>query len=202
MALNVNEIMGARHLPAFVSCARQNRLVAIIREVAAAAPMFHPQTRSGKNMSVKMTSMGNVGWYSDRRGYRYEKLHPSGRSWPSIPFEIVDLWTQITGLDRTPDCCLVNFYGENSKMGLHQDRDESDFCWPVVSVSLGDDALFRIGGTERSDPTKSFWLHSGDVVVLVGQSRLAYHGIDRLKFKSSSLLRFGGRINLTLRVVD
>ena len=86
-------------------------------------------------------------------------------------------------------------------MGLHQDRDEADFSWPVLSISLGDDALFRIGGQERSDPTQSFWLHSGDVMMLSGPNRLAFHGIDRIKYQSSDLLPNRGRLNVTLRVV-
>jgi alkylated DNA repair protein (DNA oxidative demethylase) len=105
-------------------------------------------------------------------------------------------------LDRKPDSCLINYYSGAAKMGLHQDRDEASFDWPVVSISLGDDALFRIGGMDRRDPTESFWLSSGDVVVLQGESRLAYHGVDRVRFGSSRLLEGGGRLNLTLRVVD
>ena len=100
-----------------------------------------------------------------------------------------------------PECCLVNFYSDGARMGLHQDKDEGDFEMPVVSVSLGDDALFRIGGRDRRDPTESVWLSSGDVLVLKRDSRLAYHGIDRVKPGSSTLLSNGGRINLTLRVV-
>ena len=87
-------------------------------------------------------------------------------------------------------------------MGLHQDNDEQDFQFPVVSISLGDDALFRIGGTKRTDKTESVWLSSGDVVVMGGEARLAYHGIDRIRFGTSTLLKNAGRINLTLRVVD
>jgi alkylated DNA repair protein (DNA oxidative demethylase) len=163
--------------------------------------MFHPETRFGKKMSVKMTSAGQAGWVSDRRGYRYERHHPSGIPWPEIPTMVLDIWHDVTGLDRTPDSCLINYYAQNAKMGMHQDRDEANFDWPVVSLSLGDDALFRIGGTERGGATESFWLTSGDVVVLRGESRLAYHGIDRTRFGSSSLLQDGGRLNLTLRVV-
>lgn len=85
-------------------------------------------------------------------------------------------------------------------MGLHQDRDEAELDWPVVSISLGDEAMFRVGGQTRRDPTKSVWLKSGDVVVLAGVSRLAYHGIDRIKFGSSTLLDHGGRLNVTLRI--
>jgi alkylated DNA repair protein (DNA oxidative demethylase) len=148
-----------------------------------------------------MTSAGRCGWVSDRRGYRYEPRHPSGVDWPPIPDRILGLWREVTRLGRDPDCCLVNYYDAEARMGLHQDRDEADFSWPVVSVSLGDDALVRVGGTERSDPTASLWLRSGDVAVLEGASRLAFHGIDRVRAGSSTLLERGGRINLTLRVV-
>lgn len=87
-------------------------------------------------------------------------------------------------------------------MGLHQDKDEGDFAWPVVSVSLGDDGLFRMGGVERGGSTESVWLQSGDVVVMGGDARLAYHGVDKIRFGSSRLLPDSGRINITLRVVE
>ncbi|KMW58979.1 Alkylated DNA repair protein AlkB [Candidatus Rhodobacter oscarellae] len=173
-----------------------------LRELVAAAPLFSPETRWGKKMSVQMTSAGKYGWYSDRRGYRYERRHPSGSAWPPIPAAILELWHQVTGLDRAPDCCLLNLYRGAAKMGLHQDRDEADFSFPVVSVSLGDDGLFRIGNTERGGKTESIWLRSGDVMVMGGEARLTYHGLDRTRPGSSSLLQGGGRINLTLRVVD
>lgn len=172
-----------------------------IREVVRAAPLFSPETRWGKKMSVGMTSAGALGWVSDRRGYRYEPRHPSGVPWPPIPASVLDAWWAVSGSSREPDCCLVNFYREGARMGLHQDRDEADFSEPVVSISLGDDALFRIGGTERGGKTQSLWLSSGDVVVLGGEARLSYHGVDRTRFGSSMLLAKGGRINLTLRVV-
>lgn len=179
----------------------QARLVDDLRAVAVAAPFFHPVTPRGQKMSVRMTSAGRVGWVSDRRGYRYEPRHPSGMPWPPIPETVLSIWRDVTGLSRAPDCCLVNLYGEGARMGLHQDRDEGDFSWPVVSVSLGDDGLFRVGGTVRGGPTKSLWLRSGDVALLGGEARLAYHGIDRIRFGSSSLLTGGGRLNLTMRVV-
>jgi len=91
--------------------------------------------------------------------------------------------------------------GQGAKMGLHQDRDEADFSAPVVSLSLGDSCLFRVGGTKRSDPTRSFRLRSGDALVLGGGARLAFHGVDRIEPGTSTLLPEGGRINLTLRRV-
>lgn len=194
-------VRGAAIWKAWLAPEAQRAMVADLRAVVAEAPLFSPQTRWGKPMSVRMTSAGRFGWYSDRRGYRYIDRHPGGTPWPEIPQNILDLWQRIAPDARSPDCCLINFYGEGARMGLHQDRDEADFSQPVVSISLGDDALFRIGGTERGGSTQSVWLQSGDVLKLAGTARLAYHGIDRTRFGSSTLLNEGGRINLTLRVV-
>lgn len=181
--------------------AAQNALVEDLRLVAAAAPFFAPLTPWGKPMSVRMTSAGRVGWVTDRRGYRYEPRHPSGAPWPPIPAAVLAIWRELCSAERDPDCCLVNFYGEKARMGLHRDADEGDFRWPVLSISLGDTAVFRMGGPERSDPTSSILLESGDAVVMAGAARLAYHGVDRIRFGSSRLLPDGGRINLTCRVV-
>ncbi len=137
---------------------------------------------------------------SDRAGYRYAERQPDGTDWPAIPESIGEIWREVSGVERNPDSCLVNYYGEGAAMGSHRDRDEAETHWPVVSISLGDDALFRLGGLGRRDPTKSIWLQSGDIVMLSGASRLAYHGIDRIKFRSSALLAQGGRLNITLRV--
>ncbi|MBO9407214.1 alpha-ketoglutarate-dependent dioxygenase AlkB [Shimia sp. R9_1] len=196
------KIGGFELLKSYLNSADQLDLVSDLRSVAQAAPMRSPVTRWGKPMSVRMTSAGRVGWISDRRGYRYEPQHPDGMDWPPIPDRILTLWKDITGLTRQPDCCLINYYGEGARMGLHQDKDEVDFSYPVLSISLGDDGLFRMGGTERGGKTQSVWLTSGDVVVMGGAARLAYHGVDRIRFGSSSLLPDGGRINVTLRVVE
>ncbi|MEO9683462.1 MAG: alpha-ketoglutarate-dependent dioxygenase AlkB [Tateyamaria sp.] len=172
-----------------------------VRAIAKAAPVFSPDTPYGKPMSVRMTSAGLVGWYADHSGYRYASHHPNGCAWPPIPSSVLNLWHELTGLERVPDCCLVNFYGADAHMGMHQDKSEANFEWPVLSVSLGDAALFRVGNTTRGGKTESFWLESGDVVVMGGAARLAYHGVDRIRFGSSRLLPKGGRINLTCRVV-
>lgn len=148
-----------------------------------------------------MTSAGDFGWVSEGSGYRYSDAHPSGVNWPPIPAPVLKIWRQVADSARLPECCLINFYDETAKMGMHQDRDEMDFSQPVVSISLGDDALFRIGNTTRGGKTESLWLTSGDVLVMGGDARLRYHGIDRVKHGSSQLLPKGGRINLTLRVV-
>ncbi|WOI55990.1 alpha-ketoglutarate-dependent dioxygenase AlkB [Palleronia sp. LCG004] len=184
----------------FLGPEAQAAAVDALRQVAAAAPFLRPETSRGKKMSVRMTSAGQVGWISDRRGYRYDAAHPAGTEWPPIPDVFLDLWAEVAECKRPPDTCLVNFYGEGARMGLHQDRDEASTDFPVVSLSLGDDALFRVGGLERRDPTRSIWLGSGDVAVLGGAARMVYHGIDRIRFGSSNLLPEGGRINVTLRV--
>ncbi|MGI3164259.1 alpha-ketoglutarate-dependent dioxygenase AlkB family protein [Pseudooceanicola sp. 200-1SW] len=195
-------LRGVQIWQGFLDRPAQEALLGDLRAVQQAAPLFSPETRWGKKMSVRMTSAGKYGWYSDRRGYRYERRHPSGADWPPIPDSVLRIWSALTGLTRQPDCCLVNLYGEGAKMGLHQDRDEADFSWPVLSVSLGDEGLFRIGNTERGGKTESLWLKSGDVLILGGEARLLYHGVDRIRFGSSTLLAQGGRINLTCRVVD
>ncbi|AGI70005.1 putative alpha-ketoglutarate-dependent dioxygenase AlkB [Octadecabacter antarcticus 307] len=179
----------------------QDAMVSDIRGIVAEAPLFSPMTPYGKQMSVQMTSAGRFGWVSDRSGYRYSENHPNGPAWPAIPASVLDVWGQVSGSARVPECCLVNLYRETAKMGMHQDRDEAEFGEPVVSVSLGDDGLFRIGNTTRGGKTESIWLKSGDVVVMGGDARLVYHGIDKTRAGSSTLLSGGGRINLTLRVV-
>ena len=173
-----------------------------VRDIARAAPFFSPLTPWGKPMSVKMTAAGKYGWFTDRKGYRYIDTQPNGGAWPAIPAPVLDVWRNLVGATRMPDCCLVNFYATTAKMGLHQDKDEADFSWPVLSISLGDTALFRVGGQNRKDPTQSIDLQSGDVALLSGPARLAFHGIDRVRPGTSTLLRDGGRVNLTLRVVD
>lgn len=180
----------------------QERMAADLRAVAEAAPFFQPTTPWGKPMSVRMTAAGKYGWMTGKGGYHYAPRHPSGVEWPPIPRSVLAVWRALVSETRMPDCCLVNFYGETARMGLHRDADEADFSWPVLSISLGDPGVFRVGGPERSDPTTSILLESGDVVVMGGPARLAYHGVDRIRFGGSTLLPKGGRINLTCRVVD
>lgn len=184
----------------FLGRGAQARLVAEVSAVRAAAPPFRPVTPGGREMRVRMTSAGTLGWYADRRGYRYLPAHPSGAPWPAIPDTALSVWHAVTGLAQAPDSCLINLYDAEARMGLHQDRDEADLSWPVVSISLGDSARFRVGGTSRGGSTRSVWLHSGDVAVMAGAARLLHHGIDRVRGGSSNLLEEGGRINLTMRV--
>jgi alkylated DNA repair protein (DNA oxidative demethylase) len=188
---------------AFLKPEAQQQFVAALREAAAQAPLFTPtMPKTGKPFSVRMTNLGPLGWVSDRAGYRYQPTHPeTGLAWPAIFPELLALWTEVSGYPHPPEACLVNYYSGSARMGLHQDRDEEDFEAPVVSVSLGDTALFRIGGSERGGKTQSFKLHSGDVLVLGGAAQLAFHGIDKVYPDTSPLLKDGGRINLTLRRV-
>ncbi|QFT83040.1 Alpha-ketoglutarate-dependent dioxygenase AlkB [Roseovarius sp. THAF27] len=195
-------IRGFRIFKGYLEAAEQAALVTALREVVRAAPLFSPMTPYGKPMRVRMTSAGRYGWVSDRRGYRYEERHPEGMAWPPIPEEVLSIWRDVVSAERMPDCCLVNFYDADARMGMHQDRDEADFGWPVLSVSLGDEGLFRIGNATRGGKTESHWLQSGDVVVMGGDARLTYHGIDRIRPGTSMLLEHPGRINLTCRVVD
>jgi alkylated DNA repair protein (DNA oxidative demethylase) len=196
---------GIRHLPDYLDRSAQERLVEIIRGIVADAPLYIPaMPGTGKQMSVRMTNCGALGWVTDKeRGYRYQDVHPqTGRPWPAIPSELMDLWENLAGYDKPPEACLVNFYSDDAKMGLHQDKDESDLKAPVLSISLGNTCLFRVGGIDRKDPTGSFKLSSGDIVVLGGEGRLAFHGVDRIYPGTSTLLKNGGRINLTLRRVN
>ncbi len=194
---------GLKLVPGYLSSSDQESLLGAVRSVVAAAPLFTPvMPGTGKPFSVRMSNCGPLGWVSDRDGYRYQPSHPvTGAPWPPIPERLLRTWSEIAGYRHPPQACLINFYDASAKMGLHQDRDEDDFDAPVVSLSIGDTALFRIGGTRRGDPTRSFKLASGDGLVLSGETRLAFHGVDRIIAGTSNLIKEGGRINLTLRRV-
>lgn len=196
---------GLRYLPERLSRSDQEGLVEIIRGIVVEAPLYVPvMPGSGRPMSVRMTNCGSLGWVTDKeRGYRYQETHPvTGHVWPAIPQELIELWREITGYPKDPEACLVNFYADDAKMGMHQDRDETDLSAPVLSISLGNTCLFRIGGLSRTDRTKSLKLASGDIFVLGGEGRLCFHGVDRIYPGTSTLLKAGGRINLTLRRVN
>ncbi|MFL0691059.1 MAG: alpha-ketoglutarate-dependent dioxygenase AlkB family protein [Agrobacterium tumefaciens] len=196
---------GLRYLPGRLGREEQENLVEIIRGVVTEAPLYVPvMPGSGRPMSVRMTNCGPLGWVTDKeRGYRYQPTHPmTGKPWPEIPGILLDLWRELSGYPKDPEACLVNFYADDAKMGLHQDRDEMEFAAPVLSISLGNTCLFRIGGLARTDRTKSLKLESGDVFLLGGEGRLCFHGVDRIYPATSTLLKSGGRINLTLRRVN
>jgi DNA oxidative demethylase len=194
---------GLGYHPDYLDRSAQERLLEAVRAVSRAAPLFTPRMpRTGKPFSVRMTNCGPLGWVSDQDGYRYQPTHPdTGEPWPAMPEMVLTAWERLSGYPRAPDACLVNFYDRAAKMGLHQDRDEKELAAPVVSLSLGETALFRYGGLERTAPTRSVKLRSGDAIVFGGPARLIFHGIDRLYAGSSDLLPQGGRLNLTLRKV-
>jgi DNA oxidative demethylase len=196
-------LTGLRLHPDYLGRERQLVLLAALREILVAAPLFTPlMPKSGRPFSVRMSNCGKLGWVSDVRGYRYQPTHPeTGRPWPPMPDILLAIWSELSGFAHPAEACLINFYGAAAKMGLHQDRDEQEFDAPVVSLSLGDSCLFRVGGSRRSEPTRSFRLDSGCALVLGGEARLAFHGVDRIYPGTSTLLAEGGRINLTMRRV-
>jgi len=195
---------GLRFHPGYLDRAQQAVLLAMLHRIFEAAPLFTPRMpKSGRPFTVRMSNCGRLGWVSDEGGYRYQPTHPvTGRPWPPMPDMLIAAWNDLALYPAPPEACLINFYHPAAKMGLHQDRDEADFAAPVVSLSLGDSCLFRVGGSKRSDPTRSVRLSSGDAVVLGGDARLAFHGVDRIEPGTSTLLPEGGRINLTMRRVN
>jgi alkylated DNA repair protein (DNA oxidative demethylase) len=195
---------GWRHLAGFLTAGQQQALLAEVRAVIEAAPLFTPtMPRTGRPFSVRMSNCGPLGWVSDQAGgYRYQATHPgTGRPWPLMPAMLLDLWNEVGGYPAPAEACLINYYAPGARMGSHRDEDEEDRAAPVVSISLGEDATFHVGGLRRGDPKRRLTLRSGDVFVLAGPARLAYHGIDRIHAGTSTLLVEGGRINLTLRRV-
>lgn len=196
-------IEGFRFVPGRFSRPEQEALVDQVLAGLKDAPLYRPvMPRSGKPLSVRMSNFGSLGWISDIAGYRYDPTHPeTGRAWPAIPEPLLQLWDELSDYPDAPEACLVNWYSADSRLGLHVDADEDAVDAPVVSVSLGDRALFRLGGVNRRDPTRSFRLASGDVLVLGGRARRAYHGVDRIYPGTSRLVPGGGRINLTMRRV-
>jgi alkylated DNA repair protein (DNA oxidative demethylase) len=199
----IEVLPGVVHYPGYLDRTAQETLRDALREVVRAAPLFQPRMpRTGKPFSVRMTNCGPLGWVSDITGYRYQKNHPeSDAPWPAMPAIVLQAWADLAPGAPAPQACLINFYDQGARMGLHQDRDEENLAAPVVSLSLGDTCLFRVGGTARAAPTRSFRLQSGDAMILAGPSRLAFHGVDRVMAGTSTLLTPGGRINLTLRRV-
>ena len=197
-------LRGFSHLPGYLSADRQRQVVGDVAAVVAESPLYRPaMPGSGKPFSVRMTNCGTLGWVSDKAGgYRYQTTHPhTGRPWPALPASLLALWTELADVPVPPEACLVNHYEAGTRLGSHVDADEEETRAPVISVSLGDGATFHIGGLRRADPKTRIELRSGDVVILGGEARLAYHGLDRIRPGTSDLVPWGGRINLTLRRV-
>jgi DNA oxidative demethylase len=194
---------GFRLLPEFFDRAAQESLLEKVREGIREAPLYRPvMPKTGQPLSVRMSNFGPLGWITSKSGYRYGETHPAtGKPWPVLPEVLQKLWRDVAHWPTASQACLINYYDQNARLGLHVDADENAANAPIVSVSLGDQALYRLGGPKRSDPTRSLRLSSGDVVVLAGKARHCYHGVDRIYPNTSTLLPKGGRINLTLRVV-
>jgi DNA oxidative demethylase len=201
---------GFHYLPGYLDIAAQRTLLSDVRKILAKAPLFQQSMpRTGAPLSVRMSNAGEFGWVTDReRGYRYQSIHPvTGTPWPPIPDSLVKLWSEITAESQPPNLCLINYYDQEAKLGLHQDRGESTLAAPVVSISLGDEATFLLGGSARKDPIRRLGLRSGDVIWFGGASRLIFHGVEGIRHGTSQLLnehgfRDGGRLNLTLRRID
>jgi len=198
---------GFKHYPLYFSLAEQQALIEAVKAGVKQAPFYQPtMPRTGAPLSVVMSNFGSLGWVTDQeRGYRYDPVHPkTGQPWPGLPERLGELWDMVTDCPARPEACLINWYKEHkgSKMGMHVDNDENDLRAPVVSVSLGDPAMFRIGGPKRGGPTSRLKLFSGDVVVMAGEARLCYHGVSKVFYGESALVPKGGRINLTMRRVN
>jgi alkylated DNA repair protein (DNA oxidative demethylase) len=193
---------GARHLPGFART-REAALLADVAAVSSLSPFRHMTTRGGYSMSVALTNCGEVGWVSDRCGYRYAEIDPlTLKPWPTMPVSFVELAAQAAATAGyaafRPNACLVNRYQPGAHLSLHQDRDELDLRQPIVSVSLGIAAEFLWGGPKRADRPHAVSVFSGDVIVFGGVSRLNFHGVKRL---ASALHPLSGalRYNLTFR---
>jgi alkylated DNA repair protein (DNA oxidative demethylase) len=208
----IGDASGLRLLPGALDADAQRTLLDEVALLLASAPPYRPtMPRSAQPFSVAMSNGGPLGWVSDRAGYRYQPMHPETHApWPAIPPTALALWRAQANYRADPEACLVNLYDANARMGLHRDADEDAKDAPVLSISLGDTGLFRVGGAQRSGPTHSVRLASGDVVILAGDARHFFHGIDRVMPGTSRLpdlfpepLQTMGvrRINLTLRRV-
>jgi alkylated DNA repair protein (DNA oxidative demethylase) len=190
--------------PGRLGSAEQGALLADVLRRIEGAPFYRPaMPGSGTPFSIEMTNFGPLGWVSDKAGgYRYQAHHPvTGARWPDIPDPLMELWSEVSSYPGSPEACLVNLYRAGARLGLHQDADEDAPDAPVLSVSLGDTAVYRFGSGKRRGPTRTVKLSSGDVLLLGGPARFVYHGVDRIQAGSSSLIPGGGRINLTLRRV-
>ena len=175
--------------------------------VFRAAPPYRQKMKTGAYVINQMTNCGALGWYSDERGYRYVDAHPvTGARWPAIPPGLKALAMRVAaevGAPFEPDACLVNLYAAGGKLNLHQDHDEQDFSWPIVSFSFGHDAVFALGGRKRRDPVQDVTLSHGDVMVMHGPGRMLFHGVKKILPGASPLahpaIPAGGRLNLTFR---
>jgi DNA alkylation damage repair protein AlkB len=208
MTASLTEIApGALHLPRYLSLEDQRSIAGRCLALGAGAAGFYtPIVRGGHPMSVRMLCLGR---HWNARTYTYEDVREDvdGQPAPSLPEEFARIANEAAaaaGFTFTPDTCIVNWYGAASRMGLHQDKDESPESiaqgLPVVSFSIGDSARFLFGGLRRRDPVDKLLLESGDAFVFGGAARLRYHGVTRiLPGTAPAGLPFEGRLNLTFR---
>jgi DNA alkylation damage repair protein AlkB len=168
-------------------------------------PMYTPTVRGGRKMSVGMLCLGKH-WNGLTYTYEPTRSDFDGRPVPPIPPDFAGVAREAAtraGFDLDPDLCIMNYYSAESRMGVHQDKDESPASIaagiPIVSVSLGDAARFVIGGLARKEPTRPIILRSGDVVVMGGPSRLRFHGVTRILLGTAPEGTGPGRFNLTFR---
>jgi alkylated DNA repair protein (DNA oxidative demethylase) len=164
-----------------------------LASVIKQAPLRNMLTPMGFAMSAAMTNCGDLGWLSDRKGYRYDAINPiNNLAWPKMPESFLALAKQAATLagfsDFLPDACLINQYKIGASMGLHQDKNEMDFTQPIVSVSLGLPAIFLFGGAQRRDKPLKVPLQHGDVLVWGNKARLNFHGILAVKSNQNSNL--------------
>jgi alkylated DNA repair protein (DNA oxidative demethylase) len=193
---------GATLLRGF-ALAQSAQVLEAVAEVVRQSPFRHMITPGGFRMSVAMTNCGSAGWVTDRTGYRYDGFDPTTQArWPAMPVALSDLATRAAArggfVGFLPDACLINRYEPGTRLSLHQDKNERDLGAPVVSVSLGLQAVFLFGGPRREDKTRPIPLAHGDVVVWGGPSRLWYHGVRPLQDGEHPELG-RQRINLTFR---
>lgn len=200
-------IEGFKHYPRFLGLRDQMSVLAAVRRVIKQAPLYRARMpRTGKELRVQQTNCGFLGWYSDEiGGYRYQTTHPvTGNAWPAIPTEINRVLDRIEELPNNfvREACLINKYTDETVLGMHRDADEEATEAPIVMISLGDSAIFVIGGLSRDDPKHEIMVQSGDVVVMGGKSRMAWHGVNSIIPCTSRLLgEARGRFALTIRQV-
>lgn len=195
---------GIWHRSGLFDTAFQADLAAAVTEIARAAPFKRPRMRGKGQFSAAITNAGDAGWWSDEHGYRYLRIQPGSTApWPPMPEAFRAAVHKAIAASPwpafAPDACLINFYGTEAKMGLHQDKDERDFTQPIVTVSLGDAADFLIGGPARNDQPQVIRVQSGDAVLMGPPSRLLFHGVRRIYPGTSPIPGVTGRYSLTFR---
>tara|TARA_B100000686_G_C16751710_1_gene952933 strand:+ start:496 stop:1116 length:621 start_codon:yes stop_codon:yes gene_type:complete len=188
----------------------QHKIAKEVSRIAQIAPFFTPFIpKWNKPFKIQITNAGEWGWKSDKYGYGYIKKHPlTGKEWPTIPSIFLQIWKEFTDVSVLPNCCLINLYKDaKSSLGLHQDKDENDFSFPVLTISLGNKATFNYGKTKKLCDLKKILLLSGSIVILHKKSRLYYHSISKISETKDSILYFSpyfrippkSRVSITLR---